>query len=280
MQTILIATDFSPAARSAGYYGLQLAMAANAKLILTGAFEQVPIPVTETPLIAEPDDMQFHVQRQLGAEAAALTKDNPYPIECIACRGSASAAILRTAIVHKADLIVLGMKSSGKDIRRTFGSTVTGLARKTTIPLLIVPENNRVSPPKAIALASNVFEEADYPIPGFVKQLADIFHSKLFIIRLFNKHSGEVIEILHQNLSGNRAIGAFTPLYELPADESVTDRLNDYIATSPVDLLVMKPHPKSLPERWFLRSNSRDMIFKTDVPLLILPGEGSQNHKP
>jgi len=279
MQTILIATDFSPAARSAGQYGLELARAFHARLILAGAFEQVPIPVNDTPIVAEPEDLRFLVRRQLGAEAAILTADNPYPIECVGCRGSASAAILRAAKDSSADLIVVGMKGTGKDLRRVFGSTVTGLARKTTVPLLIVPEKTHFSPPKAIAFASNVLEETDCFIPGIVKQLADQFHSQLFVIRLFNKHTGEVIEILHQNLSGNRTIGAFTPLYEIPADESVTDRLNDYISSSPVSLLVMKPHPRSLPERWFLRSNTRQMIFKTDVPLLVLPGGPSQSHE-
>jgi len=279
MQTILIATDFSPAARSAALYGLQLARAFNAKLILAGAFEQVPIPVSETPMIAEPEDMVFLVRRQLVVEAAALTTDNPYPIECVTCEGATTPAILRVARNRNADLIVVGMKGNGKDVRRLFGSTVTGLARKTSIPLLIIPETAHFTPPKAIGFASNVFDETDFSVPAIVKQLADRFHSQLFIIRLFNKHSGEVIEILHLSLTGNRTIGAFTALYELPADESVADRLNEYISASPVDLLVMKPHPRTLPERWFLRSNTRRMIFKTDVPLLVLPGGRSQIHE-
>lgn len=280
MHTILIATDFSPAARSAAQYGLQLARAFNATLILAGAFEQVPIPVAETPLVADPEDMRFLVQRQLGTEAAALTPGEPFPIECIACQGSATSAILRTAKARGADLIVVGMKGNGKDVRRIFGSTVTGLARKTTIPLLIIPEMAKFSPPKALAFASDVLKDTDYSVPDIVKQLADRFHSKLFIIRLFNKHAGEVIEILHQNLNGNRTLGAFMPLYELPADESVTDRLNDYIAMSPASLLVMRPHPHILPERWFLRSKTRQMIFKTEVPLLVIPGETSQQTEP
>jgi hypothetical protein len=31
------------------------------------------------------------------------------------------------------------------------------------------------------------------------------------------------------------------------------------------------PHPHSLPERWFIRSHTREMIFEASIPLLILP---------
>jgi nucleotide-binding universal stress UspA family protein len=165
-------------------------------------------------------------------------------------------------------------------MRRIFGSVVTGLAKKTTIPLLVVPEGVSFRLPKAIAMAVDVLRETDYAIPLPVRQMADQFHSKMYIIRLFNKQLGEVIEILHQSANLHRTIGAFTPLCEIPADDTVVDALNDYIASSPIDLLVMRPHPRSVPERWFLRSNTRQMIFQTDIPLLILPGESPNNHQP
>lgn len=41
MKNILIATDLTPAARSASEYGMELAEAFNARVVLASAFEQV-----------------------------------------------------------------------------------------------------------------------------------------------------------------------------------------------------------------------------------------------
>jgi nucleotide-binding universal stress UspA family protein len=277
MKKIVVATDLSPAAKNASAYGLGLAEAFDAKLILASAFEQVPIPITETPVILIPEDMRNVVRLRLEQEAKELAGDRRVTIEGLSCEGGATAAILRVARTQGADLIVAGIKGIGKGFKRTFGSTVTGLARKTTIPLLIIPEGVRFSAPKAIGLASDVYMDARLSIPPAVREFADRFHSKLFIIRLFNKQAGEVIEILHQGAGGNRVVGAFSPLCELPADESVATALNEYIAASPIDLLVMKPHPRMSPETWFLRSDTRQMIFKTNIPLLVLPEEPVKN---
>ena len=257
---------------------MKLAEAFDAKVILASAFEQAPIPVTETPMILNTEDLRAVVQRDVAREAELLKGDGLVAIEAMACEGAATPAILRVARSRQADWLVVGMKGSGKDFRRVFGSTATGLARRTPLPMLIVPEGVRFSPPKAIALASNVYTESGFSIPAAVRELIEKFHSKSFIIRMFNKQAGEVIEILHQGIGGSRTIGAFSPICEMPADESLTDALNEYIAASGIDLLVMKPHPRMGPERWFLRSETRQMIFKTQVPLLVLPAEPEEKH--
>ncbi|HVU94136.1 MAG TPA: universal stress protein [Puia sp.] len=277
MKKILIATDLSPAARNAADWGVRLAKAFDAGVILASAFEQMPIPVTEAPVILNAEDMRVMVQRDVANEAELIKGDGAVPIEAMACEGSATPAMLRVVRARQADWIVVGMKGSGRELRRAFGSTVTGLGRKAGVPLLIIPEGVRFSPPKAIAMAVDVYTETGFSIPAPVRELAEKFHSKLFIIRLFNKGAGEVIEILHQTDGGNRTIGAFSPLCEMPAGESVTDALSEYIDASPIDLLVMKPHPRMGPERWFLRSETRQMIFKTHVPMLVLPGEPAKN---
>jgi nucleotide-binding universal stress UspA family protein len=277
MKKILIATDLSPAARNAAEWGMKLAEAFDAKVLLATAFEQVPIPVTETPVILTIGDLRLEVQREVEQEASHLASGGTVAVEGLACEGPATAATLRVARAREADWLLVGLKESGKDFRRTFGSTVTGLARRTSLPLLIIPEGVRFSAPKAIALANDVYTDGALSIPAAVRELADRFHSRLFVIRLFNKQAGEVVEILHQPSGSSQTIGAFSPLCELPADGSVVEALNEYIAASPIDLLVMRPHPRMAPERWFLRSDTRQMIFKTHIPLLVLPGESDKN---
>jgi hypothetical protein len=123
----------------------------------------------------------------------------------------------------------------------------------------------------AIALAEDVVREKENETPAAVRELLAKFHAKLFVIRVFNKQSGEVIEVLHETDNGHRTLGAFSPLYEIPANKHVAHALENFITMNPISILVMQPHPRTLPERWFLRSNTKEMIFETSIPLLVLP---------
>jgi nucleotide-binding universal stress UspA family protein len=280
MKKILVATDLSPAARNAAEWGLKLAQAFDAKLTLACAYEQMPIPVTEAPVFLNVEDLRGEVQREVEQEKEVLKGETAVPVEALACEGSATPAILRVARARKADLIIVGMKRDAKGTRKWLGSTAAGLARKTSLPLLIVPEGVPFSPPKAIGLASDVQFENGFPLPAAMRELGAKLHSRLFIIRLFNRQAGELIEILHQDDGANRTICAFFPMHMMPPNESIAGSLNECLAASPIDLLVMKPHPRMGLERWFFRSETRQMIFKINIPLLVLPGEITINSIP
>jgi nucleotide-binding universal stress UspA family protein len=271
MKNILIATDFSPAALDATRYGIKLAAAFEARVTLVTAFEEIPIPVGEAMNIITNEDMRSLARQQLEEEKRRLTADTPFPIDMLLKKGPVVRAVLSAAEETHADLIVVGMTGTEKDIRRSFGSAATTLARTTPVPLLVVPEEAKFTPPVAIALAEDVFREKEDKTPEPVRQLLAKFHAKLFIIRIFNKHSGEVLEVLDEAANGQRAIGAFSPLHEIPGNKHVADALENFISMNPISILVMQPQRRTLTEKWFLRSNTKEMIFQTSIPLLILP---------
>ena len=272
MKTFLIATDFSAASRNATQYGIALAKAFNGRVILASAYQQVPVTVTE-PLVLVAPDMRGFVTQRLEEEADFLNSEKYTPVEILAKEGPNSNAILEAAKEMNADLIIVGMKGRGKATRKFFGSTVTSLARKTTIPIVVIPEGVPYQSPATIALANDISPQAGTHLLDVLRSLAERFHSKLYIVRIVTKKSEEVIEILNRPSNLNTMVANLEPLYEYPLDSNITKALDNFISTHHVDMLAMIPHHESLPERWFLRSNTREMLFKTNIPLLILPEE-------
>jgi len=270
MQTFLIATDFSAASRNATQYGIELARAFNARVILVSAYQQVPVTVTE-PLILVAPDMCELVKHQLEGEADFFNSEEATPLEVLAKEGSSSNAVLEAAKEMHADLILAGMKGSGKATRRFFGSTVTSLARKTTVPLMVIPEGASYRRPETISLANDISYHAGTHLLDFLRMMVERFHSTLYIVRVVTKKANEVVEILNRPSNLSEMVSKLEPLYEYPLDKNISKALKNFISTHHVDLLAMVPHREYLPERWFLRSNTREMIFKTDIPLLILP---------
>jgi len=281
MKTFLIATDFSPASRSATRYGIALARAFNGRVILVNAYPHVPVAVTE-PLIFTAPDMGAWATQKLQEEADSLNSENVTPVEILAKEGPYTDAILDVAKEMNADLIIAGMKGSGKATRRFFGSTVTSLARKTSTPLLVIPEEASYKSPQTIALANDISGQAGTHLLDALSGLVEKFHSKLYIVRVITKKSDEVVEVLNRPSNLTTMAGEMEPLYEYPMDKNITKALDNFTSTHQVDMLVMIPHKESLPEKWFLRSNTREMLFKTDIPLLILPedlhGRGKHRH--
>jgi nucleotide-binding universal stress UspA family protein len=271
MKNILIATDFSPAARCATRYGIKLAAQLNAKVSLVSAYEPLPIPVNEDPNIMTVDDMEDVVAAQLAEEAGMYALPGSPHIDVYSRKGATTAAVLEVAKEWHADLIITGMKEHGKEFRRLFGSAVTGLANKTAVPLLVIPEGTGYIPPTQIVIANDLMPKMEIGIPPFLRWLAQEVKSKLTVIRFLGNRAAEVIEILDYSSNLRRITGVISPLEEIPYNGHATDMLTNYLAEHHSNLLAMPVHHQSLMERWLAGNPAREVIFETRVPFLLLP---------
>ncbi|HWB92844.1 MAG TPA: universal stress protein [Puia sp.] len=271
MKNILIATDFSPAARNATDYALRLAKALHGKVTLMSACREIPILTPDPAVILGNTDQREIVQHRLEQEVDNLMSEKPLAIDVRVEEGPTSLAVLEAASDASADLIVVGMTATAKGGRRVFGSTATGLARKSPIPLLVVPETAKFETPVGIALADDVIGDKDREIPAAVRELAEQFNARIFLIRMFNKETGEVIEVLHQSANRLQTIASFSSLAEIQVGSDVAKALEAFIEVHPVSILAMRPKQRSLPAQWLFGSTTRDMIFESTIPLLILP---------
>ena len=97
----------------------------------------------------------------------------------------------------------------------------------------------------------------------------------------FSLPPGFEIELVAEESAG---VGKFVPLafdqkgrlwtttaFEYPVDADVRHALNDFIKEHHCDMLVMIPHKYEWIERLFRKSETKNMIFHTHIPLLVLP---------
>lgn len=279
MKTILIATDFSAASRNATVYGIALARAFGSKVILFSSYFELPLPVTETPIIKMPDNMKKYVRKQLIEEEMAINTGSRVTVEIVCGDGPAADTILKMAKEKDAGLIIAGMKKGGRVVRHVLGSTVTKLASKTTVPLVIVPEGVQYSNITSITLAneSDLEPEADEHLLDLVREIADRFHSKIYLVRVARNRFKAAYESAHCPLTLIRMMESLDPSYGSIEGSSVPTALNHFIEGHQVKMLAMLPHMHSLLGKLFVRSTTRAMIFAANVPLLIVPRIGLKN---
>lgn len=274
MKTILVATDFSKAAHNACLYAAELAHAFNTRLIVFNAYQRLPVTAPEAAVILSAGDMKAIAQKQLGEEASHINLWNTIDVDTLYAEGAPAHTILTVARENKVDLIVVGMKEQGKGLRKVLGSTATDLVRKSTIPVIIVPENALFTRPDTIALAneSDLNPDDDVHLLDALREIMERFEPKLYFIRISKNQFKEAFDVLNPPTSLTRTMKSFAPVYKCIEGKDISQSLNDFIRTYHINMLAMLPHKLSLLEALFTRSATRSMVFEASIPLLILPG--------
>jgi len=272
MKKILIATDFSNASRNASLYGMQLAKAYQAHVILFNAF-QVPVPLPDAMVMVSPSEVQQTVEDFLREEAKAINPGNEVSLETICQNDIPVPSILEKAMEIKADLIIVGMKGIGKGFRKVFGSSTIGLMRKTTIPVMAIPEEAAYTVPRTIvfATAKDDVNDAQAPSLHFLSRFAAKFESKIFAVHVV-KEGESVVTQPSGPARGFETIFQTIPLqYEYPIDQNIAHALNESISSHKAHILAMIPHKHELLDRLFNKSETKQMLFQSSVPVLVLP---------
>lgn len=241
MKNILIATDFTPAARCAEAYAVALARDLGCGLAMVSVYSQVPVTVSNSLTSVSMLDKDRVYRKLLDNEAASLDVNGVNAFTTITREGPRVETILAVAAEVKAGLIITGMKNGGKATRRIFGSTITGLMHRSAVPILVIPEGFAYCPLKTIAMGDDF---------------------------IYNRHA-LTLQGLH------RIVETFLPkrfVYKHIAQGDVSQALNDFIEEYSIDLMVMEPQYRTALARWLIKSYTRDMLFRIRIPLMILPG--------
>jgi hypothetical protein len=199
--------------------------------------------------------------------AVRLSAENRIAVDVLARSGNPVGAILAAAQDIHADLIVVGKARTMRRDTMTFGATVVALARKTTIPLLIVPQTMACIAPKAIALAKELSGDDTH---AALRELQGYFGSRLYFLGVKPNETGETIEVYRADAI-HSVKELFHLLYEIPVDNRLRHSMENFIEAAPLHLLAVRPIPGLTPERWLLNGRSKELAFDVRVPLLVLP---------
>lgn len=275
MKTILIATDFSQASRNASLYGVQFARAINANVILFNAY-RVPAPAAALSVSISRYDIMMQTDKLLLNEADFLDPKREL-IEVICDEGLAEDAILNIANEKMVDFIITGMKGSGKNFKKIFGSTATALAKNTNIPVIIVPEDAGFKNPDVIVFANDSNIDSDKEIPEKLMAINRLFKSKLYVVKVIKNKNEEWFKISDTPQEPGKVAHATDTSFEYLVDTDIRHALNEFIQKHHAGMLVMMPHKHEWLERLFIKSETKDMIFHTQIPILVLPEVNSES---
>lgn len=278
MNTILVLTDFSNVALQAAHYAIHLASQLNSKrILLFNAYQSLEpmanVPVTpELPIVqANPEELYKesttqleNLKRMLEPSAAGIA------IDTISEDDILEEAVKKLISKEQVDLVVAGLSDKSDLEKFLVGSHSIRVMENCAYPLVIVPQNARITALKKVMLAVD-FEvlRSGKALPGLLAILNNL-QAELFVVNVakdegYSSDTQEDIKHLHQLLDKYQAS------FHYVEDSNVIHGINEFAAQNNISLIIAIHEKKGILATLFQKSVSKQLAWKSDVPLLIIP---------
>lgn len=285
MKTILVPTDFSPAAENAARYALFLSRRLQTDILLTHAFK-VP---AETRVVAQTawplenyEEIRQETQQELDLlrhhlEQEATTEIYPpiYKpgIKDIAELGEVTITVRNLVDHYHSPMVVIGMSGNGLIHRALLGSTSRDLLEKATFPVLLVPPKPMPRQLHKIAFATDL-SETDIDIIHSLTSLARPFNAEILIAHVTNAKydPADHQQQVEQFLNGVSCKANYPKIYYRHIKSIDVDHGLDWLSEhGMIDMLAMVHRPHPVLERLMKGSHTQRLAKHIRVPLLVFP---------
>lgn len=273
METILVPTDFSPAATNALNYAVELAKVFDAEIILVNAY---PIPiVTETglPLNSVPLMRDSAYESLETLKKDLILKHNNYGlnIRCYAEMGIPYDVIEQAVHEYKPEMIVMGIVGEAGILKeKIIGTTATKVARQLKIPTFIIPENFKYRIIKKMAFSCDFENTEETTIPNTLKYFANLFNAEINILHI-TKPKEEIsvkkansIKFLEDSLKEIHHSTVFIN------DINVGKGIEDYVRNHEEDLIITNPKKHNVFHYLFNENVTKELTFHSPLPILAI----------
>lgn len=269
MNSILIPTDFSPASHNATNYAANLCKELGARIILLHVY-MLPVPVSEIPFVmVSADEIQKASENALKKEADRIFETTGIEVEWIVRLGLASDEIRDIEKDSNVDLVIMGMQGGG-EFDKLIGSTTIAVIRKCHKTVLIIPKEAKFSPLKSVSYATDFSYPVNLSCYEPLKFLVSHFKAELLIVNV--QKPGKTLK--PEQVTGKERLQPI--LKNIPhtshiiEDSDIEHGLQRFVQEHSADMLVMVAHHHNFLERLFGIHHTKEMIYQTHIPLLIL----------
>lgn len=277
--SILVLTDFSPAAERARAYAAALAAPLGAVVHLL----KVNIPAPMNP----------EVGRVLYATNARYVQDDRHSLEQLAANlpGPATAELAETgwteAVRHALDehrplLVVAGLTATTGLLDEWLSNRTLPLAHETGYPLLLVPQNlpdAALHPPRRLALA---VEDAPFQLvrdATTITPLLDALAPEIVVVTVLSAEAAARDGAGHNGLRAARQCGLTRSIADSRPHQMISAQassehaaagIRQAVAELPADLLVLLDPDHGWVHKLFRGSVIDQVLRQTTVPVLLL----------
>ena len=278
MKTIIVPTDFSPAAINAMHYALNMArVISDASIILLHVYQMpvsynnsdIPLPLMD---IGELEKINEERLQELKA-LAERTSSGALQIYAEVKLGDLTDELEIICTATQPFAIVMGTRDSGFVERLLVGSTTLSVIRRLTWPVLVVPPGAIFKGIQKIGFACDFKKVIETTPAAYIKEWVKTFDATMSILNVEDKknvatdNTKERSPLLHALLEETQ------PQYFFIDDPDVEKGLSEFAENNNIDLLVVIPRKHRLLDSLFQKSHTKELAFHSHIPILAIHEE-------
>ena len=270
MKTILMATDFSPAAFNAANYAADMALALNADMLLLHAY-QIPVAFSEVPVAVNPEDMQRNAENEINELKGQLIRKRggKLNIETEVRKGIFFNELKTVCELTKPYIVVMGSQGTTAAERLFFGSHAVNAMKHLMWPLITVPPEATFSSVKKIGLACDFDKVTDTTPLDEIKILVNDFNAALHVLNTGKKEEFNP-EIIFESGVLEEMLAPIKPNYHFITNANTDEGIMDFAEKNHIDLLVVLPKRHGLLDKLIHKSHTKQLVLHSHVPVMAL----------
>ncbi len=163
--------------------------------------------------------------------------------------------------------IIMGTQGASGLKTTLFGTNTADVIRRSSVPVLAIPEESTYRPPARIVLADDGGTVRSTTL-DLLLDIARWSRAEIMIVRVVEE--GQDPERVALISSYDELLGAVPHTHHVLSADNVTTALNDLVDQSDADLVVMVHRHLGFFGTLFHASSSKQLVLHTHIPLLVL----------
>ncbi|MGZ8557450.1 MAG: universal stress protein [Chitinophagaceae bacterium] len=275
MKTVIVLTDFSPAALNATNYAADMALAIKATILLLHVY-QLPLSVSDTPIVLlSVEEMKETAETKL----ARLKKDlehitsDALEINTEARLGNLSDEAEDCCKKIEPFAVVMGTKGHTAVERALFGSNAITIIKHLSYPVICVPTGKEYGTGiKKIGFACDFREVKETTPVAAIKTIVQEFQSELHVLNVDHDNQKFKADTPQQSVLIHNVLEELNPKYHYLENRDIEDGINEFAETNNLDLVITIPKKHKLLEGLFKKSSTKQLVFQSHVPVMCVHG--------
>jgi len=273
MKTIIIPTDFSPVATNALHYGIDMAKAVNASLLLLNVY-QVPVSYSDVPImLVSVEELRKTAEEKLETlkkEVEHITSGS-LKVYTEAKMGNVTDELETLCNKIHPFAVVMGSKGSSGIERVLFGSNTLSVIRHIKSPVVCVPPGKAFGNGiKKIGFACDFKKIVATTPADVIKTMVREFGAELHVLNVDYHDKHFTPETPEQSAMLHTMLEEIKPVYDFIENKDIEDGINDFAEKKNLDLIIAIPKKHKLLDGFFHTSSTKQLIFQSHVPIMCI----------
>ena len=275
MKTIIIPTDFSPISINAINYGVGMAKEIGANIILFYTYN-IPMSITEVPVqMAGIEEMRKSAENKLQSlkENLEHISSGTVKIKIEIRLGNTVDELQDYCKGINPIAIIMGTRGTSDIDTVFFGSTSLKAIRHLSWPVIVVPPGKTYQDIKKIGFACDFKQVLETTPVNKIKDIIKGFDSKLYVLNIDHNDKNFSPDTPHESILLHEMLDDLNPSYHFINHPDIAEGVRKFAEENNLDMIIVIPKKHTLFESLFHKSNSKQLITHTHIPVMCMHEE-------